>query len=153
MNQGDGTFDNRALTSGVALNVAGFAKADMGVDAGDFDGDGDDDLIITDLSLEGSTLFVNDGTGLFEDTSQASGIGVASRPYTGWGAAWVDIDNDGWLDVLAVNGLVWQDLDALTPDNPFPYQQRNQLFRNNLGDGTFPGRHGTRRRRVRAVGR
>ena len=137
MNQGDGTFDNRALTSGVALNVAGFAKADMGVDAGDFDGDGDDDLIITDLSLEGSTLFVNDGTGLFEDTSQASGIGVASRPYTGWGAAWVDIDNDGWLDVLAVNGLVWQDLDALTPDNPFPYQQRNQLFRNNLGDGTF----------------
>ena len=85
MNQGDGTFDNRALTSGVALNVAGFAKADMGVDAGDFDGDGDEDLIITDLSLEGSTLFVNDGTGLFEDTSQASGIGVASRPYTGWG--------------------------------------------------------------------
>lgn len=136
MNQGDGTFDNRALTSGVALNVAGFAKADMGVDAGDFDGDGDEDLIITDLSLEGSTLFVNDGTGLFEDTSQASGIGVASRPYTGWGTAWVDIDNDGLLDVLAVNGLVWQDLDALTPDNPFPYQQRNQLF-SNLGDGTF----------------
>ena len=136
MNRGDGTFDNRALESGVALNAAGFAKADMGVDAGDFDGDGDEDLLTTDLSLEGSTLFVNDGTGLFEDGSRASGIGAASRPYTGWGAAWVDVENDGWLDILAVNGLVWQDLDALTPDNPFPYQQRNQLFRN-LGDGRF----------------
>ena len=136
MNQGDGTFDNRALSSGVALNVAGFAKADMGVDAGDFDGDGDYDLLTTDLSLEGSTLFVNDGTGTFEDRSQPSGLGVASRPYTGWGTAWVDTDNDGWLDVLAVNGLVWQDVERLAPDNPFPYQQRNQLFRNS-GDGTF----------------
>jgi hypothetical protein len=108
----------------------------MGVDAGDFDNDGDEDLITTVLSREGNPLFVNDGTGRFEDRSMASGIGMASRPYTGWGVAWIDFDNDGWLDLLAVNGLVKQDLDASSPANPFPYQQRNLLLRN-LGDGRF----------------
>ena len=136
INQGDGTFRNLALASGVALDAGGAAKADMGVDAGDFDGDGDLDLLTTALTREGSTLYVNDGIGLFEDQSQRSGIGAASRPFTGWGAAWVDIDNDGWLDVLAVNGLVWQNVDAFAPDNPFQYHQRNQLFRN-LGNGRF----------------
>ena len=133
MNQGGGTFENLALSSGVALNGAGFAKADMGVDAGDFDNDGDDDLFVTDLTSEGSTLYVNDGAGLFEDRSAGLGIQSPSLPYTGWGAAWIDFDNDGWLDIFAVNGLVRQDLDARTADNPFPYQQRNQLFRNLVG--------------------
>jgi hypothetical protein len=136
INRGNGTFDNLALASGVALDGAGVAKADMGIDAGDFDNDGDEDLITTVLTREGSTLYVNDGTGRFEDRSMASGIGVASRPYTGWGVAWIDFDNDTWLDVLAVNGLVKQDLDALSADNPFPYQQRNQLLRN-VGNGRF----------------
>jgi hypothetical protein len=136
INRGNGTFENRALASGVALDGSGVAKADMGVDAGDFDNDGDEDLITTVLTREGSTLYVNDGTGRFEDRSLASGIGIASRPYTGWGVAWIDFDNDTWLDVLAVNGLVKQDLDALSAGNPFPYQQRNQLFRN-LGNGQF----------------
>ena len=136
INRGNGTFENRALASGVALDGAGVAKADMGVDAGDFDNDGDEDLITTVLTREGSTLYVNDGSGRFEDRSMASGVGVASRPYTGWGVAWIDFDNDTWLDVLAVNGLVKQDLDALSAGNPFPYQQRNQLLRN-LGNGQF----------------
>ena len=136
INRGNGTFENRALGSGVALDGAGVAKADMGVDAGDFDNDGDEDLITTVLTREGTTLYVNDGTGLFEDRSMDSGIGIASRPYTGWGVAWIDVDNDGWLDLLAVNGLVKQDLDALSAGNPFPYQQRNQLLRN-LGNGRF----------------
>jgi hypothetical protein len=136
INQADGTFKNLALLSGVALDVAGFAKADMGVDAGDFDNDGDEDLFMTDLTGEGSSFYVNDGTGLFDERSVRSGIRVATLPYTGWGAAWFDFDNDGWLDILAVNGLVRKDLDALTTENPFPYQQRNQLFRN-LGDGRF----------------
>ena len=136
INRGNGTFENRALASGVALDGAGVAKADMGVDAGDFDNDGDEDLITTVLTREGSTLFVNDGKGLFEDRSMASGIGIASRPYTGWGVAWMDFDNDGWLDLLAINGLVKQDVDARSAKNPFPYQQRNQLLRN-LGNGRF----------------
>ena len=136
INRGNGTFENRALRSGVALDGAGVAKANMGVDAGDFDNDGDEDLITTVLTREGDPLFVNDGTALFEDRSMDSGIGIASRPYTGWGVAWIDVDNDGWLDLLAVNGLVKQDLDALSAGNAFPYQQRNQLLRN-LGNGRF----------------
>ena len=136
INQGDRTFENVALMSGVAIDAAGVVKADMGVDAGDFDNDGDEDLFTTVLTGEGSTIYVNDGTGLFDDHSAASGIRAASLPYTGWGTAWMDFDNDGWLDLLSVNGLVWKNLDAMTDVNPFPYHQRNQLLRNN-GNGRF----------------
>ena len=71
MNQGDGTFRNRALAARAALGAGGNAKADMGVDAGDFDNDGDEDLFITELSGQGSTLYVNDGAGLFRERSAA----------------------------------------------------------------------------------
>ena len=135
MNQRDGTFRNLALLAGVALGGAGNAKADMGVDFGDFDNDGDEDLFVTELTGQGSTLYVNDGAGLFEDRSAQAGIRVSSLPYTGFGAAWLDADNDGRLDVLAVNGLIVHDRDA-PADHPFPLDQRNQLFRN-LGDGRF----------------
>ena len=133
MNQRDGGFLNLALLQGVALGAAGDAKADMGVDAADFDNDGDDDLFITELTGQGSTLYVNDGAGLFEDLSAAYGIRAASLPYTGFGAGWLDIDNDGWLDVVAVNGAVTQRLESLRPENPFPLDQRNQVFRNLAG--------------------
>ena len=136
LNRHDATFEDTALLSGTALGVSGERKADMGVDAGDFDNDGDEDLFMTDLTGQGSTLYVNGGTGLFEEQSARSGIRLASLPYTGFGAAWFDYDNDGWLDILSANGFVTQDLDALGADNPFPLQQRNQLFRN-LGDGRF----------------
>ncbi len=130
INRGDGAFENRAPLAGVALDAAGDAKADMGVDAGDFDNDGDEDLMMTDLSGEGSTLFVNDGKGTFEERSGESGLRAASFESTGFGAAWIDFDNDGLLDVLAVNGLIFQDVDALAAGDPFPFDQRNQLFRN-----------------------
>ncbi len=133
VNRGGGAFRNLALLRGVALGAAGDAKADMGVDAGDFDNDGDEDLFITELTGQGSTLYVNDGTGLFEDLSAAFGIRAASLPYTGFGAGWIDIDNDGWLDVVAVNGSVTQHLESLGPENPFPLDQRNQVFRNLAG--------------------
>ena len=80
------------------MNAHGKAKAGMGVDAGDFDNDGDEDLFVTKLRGEGSDLYVNDGSGLFEEQSERSGLGFASLPYTGFGAAWLDVDNDGWLD-------------------------------------------------------
>ena len=134
INQGGGRFRNLALPRGVALGAAGDAKADMGVDAGDFDNDGDEDLFITELTGQGSTLYVNDGAGLFEDLSAAYGIRAASLPYTGFGAGWIDVDNDGWLDVVAVNGSVTQRLESLGPENPFPLDQRNQVFRNLAGE-------------------
>ena len=136
LNQQNATFEDAALLAGAALGASGERKADMGVDAGDFDNDGDEDLFMTDLTTQGSTLYVNDGAGQFEDQSARSGIRLASLPYTGFGAAWLDYDNDGRLDLLAVNGFVTQNLDALAPDNPFPLQQRNQLF-HNAGDAQF----------------
>ncbi len=133
INQRDGTFRNRALLWGTAFGATGVAKADMGVDAGDFDNDGDEDLFITELTGQGSTLYVNDG-GMFRDESAGRGIRAASLPYTGFGAGWLDVDNDGWLDVIAVNGTVTLDLAAYGPDNPFALQQRNQVFRNHGGE-------------------
>ncbi len=135
-NAGDGTFRNAALLSGVALPVTAKAEASMGVDAGDADGDGDDDLVMTELTGEGSNLFVNDGTGVFEDRSAASGIGPASLPYTGFGIGWLDVDNDGRLDVLSVNGTV-QVIERLRQaSDPYPLRQRRLLLRN-VGGGRF----------------
>ena len=134
MNQRDGTLINTGLLSGTALNADGETEASMGVDAGDFDNDGDEDLFMAHLTDQTNTLYVNDGTALFEDQSARSGLGPPSFSYTGFGAGWFDFDNDGWLDVLVANGLV-RDLDEGTSD-PFPYAQRNQLFRN-LGTGRF----------------
>ena len=131
INQRDGTFVNTALLSGAALGANGERKANMGVDAGDFDNDGDEDLFVTELINQGSSLYVNDGSGAFEEQSARLGIRSPSLPYTGFGTAWFDFDNDGWLDILAVNGDVNQNVKELNRhDNPFPLGQRNQLFRN-----------------------
>ena len=134
INERNGTFQNRAPLAGVAFNADGKAVAGMGVDAGDFDNDGDEDVFLTTLSTEANTLFVNDGTGLFEDRTARSGVGGPSLAYTGWGTAWIDFDNNSWLDLLTVNGTI-QALGGRA-DNVFPYDQRKQLFRN-LGDGRF----------------
>ena len=136
MNQHDGTFRNTALLAGAALTAEGKAEASMGVDAGDFDNDGDEDLFITELTGEGSNLFVNDGAAVFEDHSARSGLGARSLPYTGFGTAWFDFDNDGWLDIMAVNGTIAA-IEALRrAHDPFPLHQRKQLFRS-LGNGQF----------------
>jgi enediyne biosynthesis protein E4 len=136
INQRNGTFRNMALLSGVALTGDGKAEASMGVDAGDFDNDGDEDLFMTELTGEGSNLFVNDGAGLFEDQTAHSGLGLHSLAYTGFGTGWFDFDNDGWLDILTVNGTIAA-IEALRRANDlFPLHQRKQLFRN-LGNGRF----------------
>jgi enediyne biosynthesis protein E4 len=136
INRRDGTFENRALLAGVALPLTGKAEASMGVDAGDVDDDGDDDLVITELTGEGSNVFVNDGSGVFEDDSTRTGIGPASTGFTGFGAAWFDYDNDGRLDLLTVNGAV-QVIEALRQaGDPFPVHQRKMLF-HNAGSGRF----------------
>jgi hypothetical protein len=136
MNRHNGTFTNTALLSGAALTAEGKAEASMGVDAGDFDNDGDEDIFVTEQTGEGHNLFVNDGSGSFEDRSERSGLGPASLGYTGFGTAWFDFDNDGWLDLLTVNGAV-QTIQALAQQrDPFPLHQRKQLFRN-LRDGRF----------------
>ena len=128
MNQGDGTFRNLGLISGASLSEDGKPEASMGVDAGDFDNDGDEDLVMTHLPTEGHNVYINDGSGLFEDGSSSSGMHSLSLGYTGWGTAWIDFDNDGWLDVLLAHGA----LDAAPgqQDHPMPFQERNLLLRN-----------------------
>src|SRR5712691_3154434 len=136
INQHDGTFKNTALLSGTALSVEGEAKSSMGVDAGDFDNDGDEDLFVAELTGQGADLFVNDGSGLFTDQSAASRLRAGALPSTGFGTAWIDVDNDGWLDLLTVNGAVTAIEELVRRHDPFPLHQRKQLFRN-LGDGQF----------------
>jgi hypothetical protein len=136
MNQHNGRFRNQALLAGVALNSAGKAEASMGIDAGDFDQDGDEDIVIANQTTEGTTLYVNNGSGVFEDWGARSGLRQASLPYTGFGAAWVDFDNDGWLDLLTVNGEVRRDRSQAGAGAPNPYFQHPQLFRN-TGKGRF----------------
>lgn len=134
INQRDGTFRETALLAGAALTAEGIAEASMGVDAGDFDNDGDEDLFMTELTGQGSNLYANDGSGNFRDVSAHSALGRLSVPYTGWGTAWFDFDNDGWLDLLTVNGTIIAVNDAVPQS--FPYHQRKVLFRN-LRDGRF----------------
>jgi hypothetical protein len=136
INRHDGTFMNTALIAGAALGADGEPKGSMGVDAADFDHDGDEDLFITELAREGHDLLVNDGSGVFEEQAARAGIRLPSLPYTGFGAAWLDFDNDGWLDILTVNGAVRHAAEALTRNDTFSLQQPKQLFRN-LGNGQF----------------
>ncbi|MEQ1575287.1 MAG: CRTAC1 family protein, partial [Vicinamibacterales bacterium] len=136
MNQRDGTFRNTALRAGVAVNGDGRTEASMGVDAGDYDNDGDEDLFIANLTGEGGTLYMNRGGAVFDDVSVPSGVRPASLAYTGFGAAWADFDDDGWLDLLTVNGAV-RTIEALAlARDPFPLHQRKQVFRNG-GNGRF----------------
>jgi hypothetical protein len=136
INQRDGTFRNTALLAGAALGADGQGKSSMGVDAGDFDNDGDEDLVITELTGQGVDLYVNNGSAVFDEQSARAGLRQATLPYTGFGAGWFDFDNDGRLDLLIVNGAVTQNVDAVARHEPFPLQQRKQLFRN-VGGGRF----------------
>jgi hypothetical protein len=136
INQHDGTFKEVALLAGCALSADGNPQASMGIDAGDYDGDGRDDLVMDNLSGEGDALYRNLGGLLFDDASLASGLRRASLPFTGFGAAWLDYDSDSWLDLLVVNGAV-QTIEAQRrAGEALPLRQTKQLF-HNLGNGRF----------------
>ena len=78
----------------------------MGVAVGDYNNDGSDDILVLNLMREGASLFQNDGHGNFTDVSLKTGIHALTFPYTGFGAGWLDFDNDGWLDLFLANGAV-----------------------------------------------
>jgi hypothetical protein len=133
INQKNGTFKDEALWAGCAVNRLGLAEGSMGVDAGDFDGDGDDDLFVTNLMEENHTLYANLGGGLFEDYTIQTGLTKMQGRYTGFGAAWFDYDNDGWLDFLIVNGAVRMLPDLVRRGDRYPLGQPKQLFHNEEG--------------------
>jgi enediyne biosynthesis protein E4 len=128
INQRDGTFRESGLQTGAAYSQDGMAKAGMGVTAGDFDNDGIDDILVVNLAGEGATLFRNDGAGQFTDGSVASGIGLTTYPYTGFGVKSFDYDNDGLLDLFIANGAVT--IMEAQRGRPYPFEQRNLLLRN-----------------------
>jgi hypothetical protein len=128
---GTGAFADEGLLTGVAVNRTGQAQGSMGIDAGDIDGDGDDDLFVTNLDNEGNTLYRNVGRSLFEDRSVETGL--FRLGFTGFGARFLDYDNDGWLDLVVANGAVRRSRQQAQQGDAFPLRQRNQLFRNERG--------------------
>ena len=121
------------MLAGVAVNGEGRPEASMGVAAADFDGDGDQDLFMTHIRGESHTLYRNLGEGFFDDATAAVGLGVASWELTGFGTGFLDVENDGWLDLLAVDGSVRM-LDGRTLEDELdPLGEPDQLFRNRAG--------------------
>jgi hypothetical protein len=127
-NNGDGTFTEKGLVAGVAVSGDGREQAGMGVDAGDFNGDGLQDLIVTNFSHDYNTLYENHAGGFFTDASYSAAIAAGSGRYMGWGVGFVDLDNDGLLDLFVANGHVYPQVDAHGIGTS--YAQRKQVFRN-----------------------
>jgi hypothetical protein len=132
---GRGGFRDAGAMSGSAYNAEGKVEASMGVSAGDFDGDGDPDLFMTHLAGETNTLYRNEGSGYFMDVTDMMALGAPSRPFTGFGTAWFDLENDGDLDLFVANGAVTL-VRSKAAESSYPYAQANQLFRND-GSGRF----------------
>ncbi|HXB73490.1 MAG TPA: CRTAC1 family protein [Candidatus Acidoferrales bacterium] len=132
-NNRDGTFTERGLESGVALNEDGKEQAGMGLGIGDFDTDGHLDIFKTHFSADTNILYRNNGKGTFRDVTTRAGLGVETR-FVGWGAAMQDFDNDGLPDLFFTTGMVSPELEGPLPDAP--YKTPNVLFRN-LGGGKF----------------
>jgi len=136
INQRDGTFINDGLFGGTAVNADGRSESSMGVDAADIDDDGDEDLFMTHLGYQTNTLYINDGSGLFDDRTPTSGLGPPSVGRTSWGVRFFDYDNDGLLDLMTASGDVFVIEALVRKQDPFPMHQPNQLFRN-TGSGKF----------------
>jgi hypothetical protein len=128
---GSGAFREEALLSGVAVNRMGRAQGSMGLDIGDVDADGDEDLFVTNLDNEGNTFYRNVGKGLFEDRTIEAGL--LKLGFTGFGTRLLDYDNDGWLDLVVVNGAVRHLDQQVRAGDPYPLKQRSQIFHNEGG--------------------
>jgi hypothetical protein len=127
-NEGKGVFREVGLLAGVAVANDGKARAGMGTDFGDYDGDGLLDLVVTNHEFESTSLYRNLGGGLFAESTVESGLGPPTLPYVGFGAVFMDYDNDGRLDLAIVNGHVVDNTAQFRPSSS--YAQRRLLFRN-----------------------
>ncbi|MGH9793431.1 MAG: CRTAC1 family protein, partial [Candidatus Acidiferrales bacterium] len=132
-NRRDGSFEEIALEAGVALSEEGRAQAGMGLAIADTDHDARMDIFVTNFSHDTSTLYRNTASGFRIDT-EAAGLGEASRAYLGWGAAFADLDNDGWRDLLVANGHIYPEIDLFPLGST--YLQRLLLYRG-AGSGRF----------------
>lgn len=133
LNKGDGTFEDVSLTSGYALNEGGRETASMGIATGDFRHNGRIDVYNTTFSDDYNPLYRNDGDANLTDSSYPMHIAEATVPFLGWGTAFLDFDNDGWLDLMAVNGHVYPQADQNAWGTS--YAERPLVFHNR--EGTF----------------
>jgi hypothetical protein len=132
-NNHDGTFTDVAVTAGSAFNEDGREQAGMGSTIADFNGDGHLDIFKTNFSDDTSTLYRNNGDGTFTDATSAAGLGLYTQ-YLGWGTMFFDFDNDGWPDLILVNGHVYPEVDSQHLGSN--YKEPRILYHNN-GDSTF----------------
>jgi hypothetical protein len=133
-NDRNGRFSEVALAAGVSVAADGRVRAGMGTDLGDYDGDGDLDLFVTNHELEAHTLFRNRADGLFEDVTFPSGVGPPTLPFVGFGTAFLDADNDGDLDIAIVNGHV---MNSAGHFRPGAREEQRKLMLVNVGAGRF----------------
>jgi hypothetical protein len=133
-NDGNGKFTEIGLESGTALGEDGHEQAGMGVALGDYLHSGRASMAVTTFALDNSPLYRNDGKWDFQDVSYSAGIGLPSVPYVKWGVVFVDLDNDGWLDLVTVNGHVYPQVDALQSGARY---REPKLVQYNQGNGAF----------------
>lgn len=134
LNRHDGTFVDAALEAEIAFDSSGNAKAGMGVDVGDADGDGRPDIVVTNFNFEFHSLFLNRGKFPYEDWTRASRLAGVTRSNVGWGVHFLDFDNDGLLDLMIVNGHVNEVIESLQPQVKYREQP---LLLHNTGGAVF----------------
>jgi len=134
INKGDGTFDDQSYISGFALNNDGREIASMGLAVGDYRNNGLLDLLVTDFSDDYKALYRNDGDASFTEIANEAGLAQFPVPFVGWGDGFIDYDNDGWKDVMMINGHVYPQVDEHAWGTTF--EERPLLFHNN-GKGKF----------------
>jgi hypothetical protein len=128
INKGDGTFEDQSYVSGFALNNEGREIASMGLAVGDYMNNGLVDLLVTDFSDDYKALYHNDGEASFTDVADQAGITQMSVPFVGWGAGFIDYDNDGWKDIMMINGHVYPQVDQ--HDWGTTFAERTLLYHN-----------------------
>ena len=132
-NNKDGTFTDTAVMAGCAYNEDGQEQAGMGVGVADYDGDGYLDIFKTNFADDTCDLYRNNGDGTFTDTTFVAGLGVNTQ-YVQWGCGFVDYDNDGWPDIIQINGHVYPEIEKFNLDAHF---KMPRLIYHNLGNGKF----------------
>jgi hypothetical protein len=132
-NNQDGTFTDVAVVAGAAFNEDGKEQAGMGSTIGDYNGDGRLDIFKTNFSDDTATLYRNNGDGTFDDVTFAAGLGLYTK-YLGWGTMFIDVDNDGWPDLLLINGHVYPEVDKQHLGSDY---QEPRILYHNKGNGTF----------------
>ena len=133
-NEGNGKFKDIGLESGTAVSDDGSEQASMGIAIGDYNHSGRPSIYVTNFSDENDLLYRNEGDWNFKEVSYAAGVALPSLPWVKWGTAFVDLDNDGWLDLIAVSGHVYPQVDSLPSGGGY---REPKMFHLNQKDGTF----------------